>query len=114
LARQALGRDRQQQSLRIVRMDDILRVIIDHFGVRLAELQSKRRTQSIVYPRQVAMFLARSMTDLSLEEIGGHFGGRDHSTVVYAIDKLDRRRRVDGEFAALLTDLERRIRHGSS
>jgi len=114
LARQALGRDRQQQSLRIVRMDDILRVVIDHFGVRLAELQSKRRTQSIVYPRQIAMFLARSLTDLSLEEIGGHFGGRDHSTVVYAIDKLDRRRRVDGEFAALLSDLDRRIRHGKS
>lgn len=113
LARQALGRDRQQQSLRIIRMDDILRVVIDHFGSRLADLQSKRRTQSIVYPRQVAMFLARSMTDLSLEEIGGHFGGRDHSTVVYAVDKLDRRRRVDGEFAALLSDLERRIRHGN-
>jgi chromosomal replication initiator protein len=113
LARQALGRDRQQQSLRIIRMDDILRVVIDHFGTRLADLQSKRRTQSIVYPRQVAMFLARSLTDLSLEEIGGHFGGRDHSTVVYAIDKLDRRRRVDGEFAALLSDLERRIRQGN-
>ena len=92
-------------------MDDIIAVIITHFGVRLADLQSKKRTKSIVFPRQVAMFLARSMTDLSLEEIGGYFGGRDHSTAVYAIEKMESRRRVDGDFSSLLADLERRIRN---
>lgn len=114
LARQALGSERHAKMQRIIRMDDILQCVIAHFGVRLAELQSKRRTQSIVYPRQVAMFLARSMTDLSLEEIGGHFGGRDHSTVVYAVEKMERRRRVDGDFASLLADFDRKIRNGES
>lgn len=114
LARQALGSERQAQMSRIIRMDDILATVIAHFGVRLADLQSKRRTQSIVYPRQVAMFLARSLTDHSLEEIGGHFGGRDHSTVVYAVEKMERRRRVDGDFASLLAELERKIRNGES
>ena len=114
LARQALGSERNAKMQRIIRMDDILQSVIAHFGVRLADLQSKRRTQSIVFPRQVAMFLARGMTDHSLEEIGGHFGGRDHSTVVYAVEKMDRRRRVDGDFASLLADLERKIRNGDS
>ncbi|MDA0667337.1 MAG: chromosomal replication initiator protein DnaA [Planctomycetota bacterium] len=114
LARQALGSERNKKMQRIIRMDDILQTVIAHFGVRLAELQSKRRTQSIVYPRQVAMFLARNMTDHSLEEIGGHFGGRDHSTVVYAVEKMERRRRVDGDFASLLADLERKIRNNES
>lgn len=114
LARQALGSERHAKMQRIIRMDDILQCVVAHFGVRLAELQSKRRTQSIVYPRQVAMFLARSMTDLSLEEIGGHFGGRDHSTVVYAVEKMERRRRVDGDFASLLADFGRKIRNGES
>ncbi|MHC4379662.1 MAG: chromosomal replication initiator protein DnaA [Planctomycetota bacterium] len=114
LARQALGSERTAQMRRIIRMDDILQVVIAHFGVRLADLQSKRRTQSIVFPRQVAMFLARGLTDHSLEEIGGHFGGRDHSTVVYAIEKMEQRRRVDGDFASLLAELERKIRNGES
>jgi len=114
LARQALGSERNAKMQRVIRMDDILAAVIGHFGVRLADLQSKRRTQSIVYPRQVAMFLARSLTDHSLEEIGGHFGGRDHSTVVYAIEKMERRRRVDGDFASLLAELDRKIRNGES
>lgn len=111
LARQALGSERTARLNRVVRMDDIIAVIITHFGVRLADLQSKGRTKSIVYPRQVAMFLARAMTNLSLEEIGGYFGGRDHSTAVYAIEKMEKRRRVDGDFSSLLADLERRVRN---
>ena len=111
LARQALGSERTARMNRIVRMDDIIAAIIAHFGVRLADLQSKSRTKSIVFPRQIAMFLARQMTNLSLEEIGGYFGGRDHSTAVYAIEKMEKRRRVDGDFASLLTDLERQIRN---
>jgi len=114
LARQALGSDRNAKIQRIIRMDDILAAVIGHFGTRLADLQSKSRARSIVFPRQVAMFLARSLTDLSLGEIGGHFGGRDHSTVVYAIEKMERRRRVDGDFASLLAELDRKIHNGES
>jgi chromosomal replication initiator protein len=69
-------------------MDDIIASVTGHFSVKLSDLQSKRRTAAIAYPRQVAMFLARRITRHSLEEIGGFFGGRDHTTVLYAVDKI--------------------------
>ena len=71
-------------------MDDIVKVITEHYKVKLVDLQSKSRTNSIVFPRQVAMFIARRITKLSLGEIGGFFGGRDHSTVLYAYEKIDK------------------------
>jgi chromosomal replication initiator protein len=69
-------------------MDDIIQVVTEHFSVKLSDLQSKKRTNSVAYPRQICMFLARKITRHSLEEIGGFFGGRDHSTVLYAVDKI--------------------------
>ncbi len=95
---------------RSIRIDDILETVCRHFSSSVSELQSKKRTQSVVFPRQVAMFLARRMTELSLGEIGGYFGGRDHSTVVYALEKIEARRRVDSDFSLLLGELERRTR----
>jgi chromosomal replication initiator protein len=69
-------------------MEDIIGLVTEHFGVKLSELQSKKRTNAIAFPRQIAMYLARQITRHSLEEIGGFFGGRDHSTVIYAVDKI--------------------------
>ena len=69
-------------------MDDIIAVVLTHYSVKLSDLQSKRRTAAITFPRQVAMFLARRITRHSLEEIGGYFGGRDHTTVLYGVDKI--------------------------
>ena len=57
------------------------------YNVRVTDLQSRKRTRSIVLPRQICMYLARSLTMLSLEEIGGYFGGRDHTTVLHAEEK---------------------------
>lgn len=117
LAREIMGSEIQQRN-RPVRMDDILATVTGHYIVKVADLQSKRRSQSIVQPRQVAMYMARKLTEMSLEEIGGYFGGRDHSTVLYSVERVDSRRRVDVEFSALLTELERNIRraaiHGDS
>lgn len=110
LARQVLSSTFTTQT-RAIRMEDILEVTCRHFAVKLGDLQSKRRSPSVVLPRQVAMFLARQLTPLSLAEIGGHFGGRDHSTVLYSIARMDQRRRVDSEFGVTLSDLERQIRH---
>ncbi len=90
-------------------MGDILALVTEAYDVKLSDLQSKKRTQAVVLPRQVAMFLARRITRHSLEEIGGFFGGRDHSTVLYAIDKIDTlaasdpamREQIDGFLARL-------------
>ncbi len=111
LAQRALQSTASQRQ-REVRMDEILDATVHHFGVRLADMQSKRRSQSIVLPRQVAMYLARRLTSLSLDEVGGYFGGRDHSTVLYAVQRIADRLRVDGEFARRVSEVERMARGG--
>jgi chromosomal replication initiator protein len=58
------------------------------FGVKMEDFNSKKRTRSISYPRQIAMYLSRELTDLSLPKIGEEFGGRDHTTVIHAHDKI--------------------------
>jgi chromosomal replication initiator protein len=93
-------------------MEDILATATAHFSVKLSDLQSKRRTAAIAYPRQVAMFLARRITRHSLEEIGGFFGGRDHSTVLYAVEKIERLQREDEQFRALIGRLLDRLQQG--
>ena len=69
-------------------LPDIVSLVTECFNVKVSELQSKRRTNSITFPRQIAMYIARQVTRHSLEEIGGFFGGRDHSTVIYAVEKI--------------------------
>ncbi len=73
-----------------VRIDDILRVVGRHYNVPKADLLSPRRARSIVLPRQVGMYLAKKLTSRSLPEIGRRFGGRDHSTVLHAVRKIER------------------------
>ena len=89
LARQVFGDD-QTTVTRIVTITQIIDVVTDYFDVRLNDLQSKRRSRSIVFPRQICMYLARDLTRLSLEEIGGYFGGRDHTTVLHGYRNIDR------------------------
>jgi chromosomal replication initiator protein len=86
-------------------IDDILRVVTTRYGVKLSDLQSRRRTNAIVVPRQVGMYLARRITRMSLEEIGHYFGGRDHSTVLYAIEKVGRLSREDEKLRTVVTEL---------
>jgi chromosomal replication initiator protein len=88
-----------------ISIEDILRVVTGHFNVRIADLQSKKRTRSIVVPRQICMYLARSLTMLSLEEIGGYFGGRDHSTVLHATDKISMEIQSDSSLSQLVDQL---------
>ncbi|MCK6445841.1 MAG: chromosomal replication initiator protein DnaA [Planctomycetes bacterium] len=92
-------------------MEDIQRVVTAHFNVKLTDLQSRKRTNAIALPRQVSMYLARKITRHSLEEIGGFFGGRDHSTVLYAIEKVEGEMKSDARFrelvAGFLTALQR-------
>ena len=73
----------------IVGLDRIVEVVGTHFGVKASDLKSAKRTKSVSLPRQVVMHTARRVTTLSLEEIGDYFGGRDHTTVLYAVQKVD-------------------------
>jgi len=91
-------------------IEDIMKVVADRFGVKQAELQSRRRTQAIAYPRQIGMYLARQITRMSLEEIGGHFGGRDHSTVLYGVQKIVRLTKQDARTLTHVTELSLELR----
>ena len=71
-------------------IEQIVEAVTGHFNVKVTELQSKRRNKNLALPRQVCMFLARQLTRWSLEEIGGYFGGRDHSTVLHATKTIRR------------------------
>lgn len=94
---------------RHITISDIIDVVTRHFDVRLTDLQSKRRSQSITVPRQICMYLARRLTKHSLEEIGGHLGGRDHTTVMHACSKISDSQESDPKMQALLGELTKRI-----
>ncbi len=81
-----------------ISIQDVLEAITSFYDVKLTDLLSKRRHKSITVPRQVGMWLARKNTRFSLEEIGGYFGGRDHTTVMHAIKTVDSRKSSDEQF----------------
>ncbi|MEZ5975049.1 MAG: helix-turn-helix domain-containing protein [Planctomycetota bacterium] len=66
-----------------------MQTVTKYYRLKPSDLQSSKRTRTIAFPRHVAMYLARRVTDSSFEAIGAHFGGRDHSTVVYAVTKIE-------------------------
>jgi chromosomal replication initiator protein len=97
IAREAL-RSLTAPAKRKITVEKIIEIVTRYYDVRQADLQGRRRSKSIAFPRQVCMFLARLLTNHSLEEIGGYFGGRDHTTVIYATEKIDKLKGVDRRF----------------
>jgi chromosomal replication initiator protein len=88
----------------------IQEAVVERFGISLSELTGEKRSQNIVYPRQVAMYLARELTDSSLPKIGSEFGGRDHTTVIHATSKIARMIREDRSVYNLVQELTARIK----
>ncbi len=72
-----------------ITIDLIQKKVSEYFDIKLADMRSKKRSKAIAYPRQVAMYVARQLTDYSLPEIGDQFGGRDHTTVIHACNKIE-------------------------
>lgn len=93
-----------------VKIDDILRVLTKHFGVQRGDLLSSRRNRSIVRPRQIGMYLAKTLTARSLPEIGRRFGGRDHTTVLHAIRKVEELLQQDPGLGDEVETLKRMLR----
>lgn len=96
-----------------VKIDDILRIVAKHYGVQRGDLLSSRRNQSIVRPRQIGMYLAKTLTSRSLPEIGRRFGGRDHTTVLHAIRKIESLKQQDGVLKEELDSLARMLKDGA-
>jgi chromosomal replication initiator protein len=81
--------------IRASKIEAIQQQVARMFGLRVEELKQRSRTQAVTMPRQMAMYLAKQVTDASLAEIGSHFGGKHHTTVMHSIAKIDHERRTD-------------------
>jgi chromosomal replication initiator protein len=112
LAREALGEAELPQG-REVRVQDIMNIVTHRYDVKLSDLQGRRRSRSIAFPRQVCMYLARQYTHHSLEEIGGFFGGRDHTTVLHANKLIANRKATDLGFRSRLEEIEAALSEGA-
>ena len=88
----------------------IQKKVAEHSDIRLADMTSKRRPEHIAFPRQIAMYLCRELTDLSLPKIGERFGGRDHSTVVFAVNKVKTQMKERESWYEQVRELTTRIR----
>jgi len=96
---------------RRIKIEDILRIISRHFGVSKGDLLSQRRHRSVVWPRQVGMYLAKQLTARSLPEIGRRFGNRDHTTVLHAIRKIEGELAGNPRLKEELEELKRLLSH---
>ena len=96
---QDLLRDLLRANDRRVTIDEIQRKVAEHYNMRVADMYSERRARAVARPRQVAMFLAKNLTQRSLPEIGRKFGGRDHTTVMHAVKKIEELMASDHGFA---------------
>jgi chromosomal replication initiator protein len=110
LAQEVLKDVFPQGELAAVSIGRIQETVSDRFGVSLEELCGDKRSQNIVYPRQVAMYLSRELTDSSLPKIGKEFGGRDHTTVIHATTKIARLIKEDRSVYNLVQELTARIK----
>ena len=94
---------------KLVSLDNIQKTVAEYYGIRVADLLSKRRNRSITRPRQIAMALAKELTSHSLPEIGDAFGGRDHTTVLHACKRVVKLRedepRIEEDWTNLLRTL---------
>lgn len=109
LAREMLGADAPAPRNNQVTLQAIIDAVTNFYNVKLQDLQSRRRHKSITEPRQICMWLARKNTRFSLEEIGGYFGGRDHTTVMHSIKTVDGRSKNDTTYAAQVQQLNEQI-----
>ncbi|MGB0575182.1 MAG: chromosomal replication initiator protein DnaA [Alphaproteobacteria bacterium] len=96
---------------RRVTIEEIQKSVSEHFNIRIADMHSARRARAVARPRQVAMYLAKQLTSRSLPEIGRKFGGRDHTTVMHAVKKVEELRQTDSAFCEDV-DLLRRMLEG--
>jgi len=88
----------------------IQQIVAMHYNLTLADLNSRRRSKNIVYPRQIAMYLSRKILNVSLPNLGEYFGGRDHSTVIHSCDKITNELENDARLSDVVNELERKIK----
>lgn len=103
-------RDIIEEDDKPVTTDHIQRIVCEHFALKLADMKAKRRTKEVALPRQVAMYLSRQLTNMSLNDIGKGFGGKDHATVIYACKQIEDKRAKEETFNRMIENLLQKIK----
>jgi chromosomal replication initiator protein len=96
---QDILQDLLRSNERIITVEDIQKRVADRYNIRVSDMSSSRRLRTVARPRQIAMYLAKQLTPRSLSEIGRKFGGKDHTTVMHAVKKVEELIKTDSEFA---------------
>jgi chromosomal replication initiator protein len=102
-------KDMVKETKRHISIDTIQTQVCDYFGIDSDKVREKTRKQEVVEVRQIAMYLAKNMTKSSLKTIGLQFGGRDHSTVIHAIQSVEERIKSSSKHAKLIKDIQQKI-----
>jgi chromosomal replication initiator protein len=114
IARQQLKDFFAQPSQKNITIELIQKIVSDYFGLSYKDLRGKRRTKAVAFPRQVAMYLSRELTEYSTTEVGAEFGGRDHTTVMHARQKIEDRMKLDPNLEPTLQGLVKRIKENNA
>ncbi|EFM10968.1 chromosomal replication initiator protein DnaA [Paenibacillus curdlanolyticus YK9] len=96
---------------KMITIQDIQHKVGEFYGLRLEEFKARKRTKAVAYPRQIAMYLSRELTDYSLPKIGEAFGGRDHTTVIHAHEKITTQLKTDPDLYKILQNLTEKIKN---
>ena len=110
LARQEFG----TTPTRPIPIPTILETVARHFRLKVSQLQGKKRSKTITHPRHISMYLARQLTSQSLEDIGGYFGGRDHTTVLHASRTITRQIEANSTLRALIDDISQDVKNAQT
>ncbi|NEZ47854.1 chromosomal replication initiator protein DnaA [Clostridium niameyense] len=109
LASEALKDIISNKQTKQVTIEIIQEIVANYYNLKIEELKSARRTRNIAFPRQIAMYLSRKLTDMSLPKIGEEFGGRDHTTVIHAYEKISTNLKKDESLQNAIKELKKRI-----
>ncbi|MCD8540594.1 MAG: chromosomal replication initiator protein DnaA [Leadbetterella sp.] len=99
-----------EESQKAISIDKIIDVVTGHFNIKVSDIKGKTRLREVVLPRQIAMYLTKEFTELSLKTIGYHFGGRDHSTVIHAIQTINDLQNQDRELLMHIKDIKEKLK----
>jgi chromosomal replication initiator protein len=103
-----------QPNQKNITIELIQKIVSEYFGLSYKDLRGKRRTKAIAFPRQVAMYISRELTEYSTTEVGAEFGGRDHTTVMHACQKIEDRMKLDPNIEPTLQSLVKRIKENNA
>ena len=110
VATEALKGHLNSYNYMINNIQKIQSIVADYYKITVEDIKSKKRTNNIAFPRQIAMYLSRLMTDESFPRIGIEFGGKDHSTIIHACEKIDKQMKTDKNLSDVINTLKEKIK----